>query len=233
MRYLLNLDALGRLNMERIYFDDRHDAGRKLAEQLESYRQLNPVVLALPRGGVPVGFELAKALHSQLDILLVRKIGAPNQPELAAAALVDGDKPILVRNDDVISLLAIGEGYLREAQIKALAEIERRRMLYVGDRPAPRFEDRTVILVDDGIATGASMKAALMAVRRRNPTRLVLAVPVAAGEAFKALSRLADDAIVLQTPDPFRAVGASYLRFPQIEDEEVIALLKASSTAVP
>jgi putative phosphoribosyl transferase len=206
-------------------FEDRRDAGRQLAAALSRYRQSRPVVLALPRGGVPVGFEVAKALAAPLDVLLVRKIGAPGHEELGLGAVVDGQDPQLVLNHDVIRAVGPPPGYIEAERRRQLAEIERRRRQYVGDRPPTLMEGQTVIVVDDGIATGATVKAALRGVSQHRPARLVLAVPVAPADSLDELAAEGDDIVCLATPEPFFAVGPHYRDFTQTEDEEVIRLL--------
>jgi len=206
-------------------FEDRRDAGRRLAAALAHYRDSRSVVLALPRGGVPVGFEVAKALAAPLDVLLVRKIGAPGHEELGLGAIVDGEKPQLVLNPDVVQAVHPPPGYIEAEKDRQLAEIERRRRQYVGDRPATPVEGRTVIIVDDGIATGGTVKAALRGVSQHRPARLVLAVPVAPADSLEELASECDDIICLATPEPFFAVGPHYRDFTQTEDEEVIRLL--------
>ena len=160
-------------------FKDRSDAGRQLAAALAGYKDQQPVILALPRGGVPVAAEVAAALNAPLDLILVRKIGVPFQPELAMGAVVDGGTPIIVRNEDVIQLAAIDESDFKAVCDSELAEIDRRRQRYLGSRERAGVAGRTAIVIDDGIATGATTRAALRATRMRNPKRLVLAVPVA------------------------------------------------------
>jgi predicted phosphoribosyltransferase len=209
-------------------FDDRRDAGRRLAAALARYRHSAPVVLALPRGGVPVAFEIATALDAPLDVLIVRKIGAPGHPELGLGAIVDGDAPQLVLNDDIVAQVAPPAGFIEQEAGRQRAEIERRRRLYVGDRPAPAIAGRTVILVDDGIATGGSVKAALSALARDRPARLVLAVPVAPADTLRQLAGRCDDVVCLASPEPFHAVGPHYRDFTQTEDSEVVALLAAA-----
>jgi putative phosphoribosyl transferase len=206
-------------------FTDRHEAGRRLAERLLALKDKNPVVLALPRGGVPVGFEIARALAAPLDLVLVRKIGAPFQEELAVGAIADGEHPELVTDPQLVAHLDISPEYLDEAKSAALEEIERRRRVYFGDRQPVEITGRTAIVVDDGIATGATMLAALRATRRRRPARLVLAVPVAPRHTLKKLRQEVDETVCLDTPADFFAVGQFYRQFPQLRDEEVIALL--------
>ncbi|MBV9153005.1 MAG: phosphoribosyltransferase [Alphaproteobacteria bacterium] len=215
-------------------FDHRRDAGRRLAAALAGYRQSRPIVLALPRGGVPVGFEVAKALAAPLDVLLVRKIGAPGHEELGLGAIVDGHDPQLVLNEDVVRAVAPPPGYIEAETERQLAEIERRRQHYVGDRPLVPLTDRVVIVIDDGIATGATVKAALRGVRRHRPARLVLAVPVAPVESLNELTAECDDVVCLATPEPFYAVGPHYRDFRQTSDDEVVRLLAdARQRALP
>jgi putative phosphoribosyl transferase len=206
-------------------FADRAEAGRRLAESLARYNDKQPVVLALPRGGVAVGFEIARALQAPLDLVLVRKLGAPLQEELAIGAIADGEHPVLVSDPVLIAGLDVSAEYLEQAKTAALREIERRRGVWLGGRPAVDLSGRAAIVVDDGIATGATMKVALRATRRGNPTSLVLAVPVAARRSLDELRREADDVVCLDTPEPFFAVGQFYRQFPQLRDEDVTALL--------
>jgi putative phosphoribosyl transferase len=206
-------------------FTDRHEAGRRLAERLLPLKTQRPVVLALPRGGVPVGFEIARALAAPLDLVLVRKIGAPQQQELAVGAVADGGQPELVTDERLIGLLGVSAEYLETAKAAALTEIERRRRAYFGDHPPVDLGNRTAIVVDDGIATGATMLAALRATRRRQPARLVLAVPVAPRDTLRRMRGEVDEVVCLDTPADFHAVGQFYQRFPQLRDDEVIALL--------
>ncbi len=203
-------------------FRDRADAGRQLAAALRRFRDAEPLILALPRGGVPVGFEVAKALAATLDVLLVRKIGAPGQGELALGAVVDGGDPQLVLNDDIVASAVPPAGYIETAKQRELAEIERRRRIYRGEEPAAEVSGRTVIVVDDGIATGATMKAALRGLRRNGPRRLVLAVPVAPADTLEELAAECDEIVCLSTPAPLYAIGAHYADFTQTSDDEVI-----------
>jgi len=205
-------------------FKNRADAGRKLAKALAGYKGQEPVVLALPRGGVPVAAEVCAVLNAPLDLILVRKIGAPFQPELAMGAVVDGDAPIVVRNEDVIKLA--GESAFKATCDSELAEIERRRQRYLGGRARVGVEGRTAIVIDDGVATGATTRAALRATRARRPKRLVLAVPVAPTESLADLRADADDVVCLENYEFFGAIGAYYADFRQISDREVIDILK-------
>lgn len=206
-------------------FRDRIEAGRQLAKALARYMADKPVVLALPRGGVPVAAEIAAALEAPLDLVLVRKIGVPYQPELAAGAVVDGGSPVVVRNEDIIRLAGVSEADFSATRDRELAEIERRRKLYLSDRPHPQLKDRTVIVVDDGIATGATTRAALRALRARSPRRLVLAVPVAPTSTLAELKGEADDIVCLEEHEVFGAIGLFYADFSQVADATVTELL--------
>jgi len=206
-------------------FADRTEAGQLLAKRLLHLKDQHPVVLALPRGGVVVGYEIARALAAPLDLVLVRKIGAPGQPELAVGAVADGEQPELVTDPDVLSWLAVGSDYIEATKRQELAEIERRRKLYYGERLPVEIRGRAAIVVDDGIATGATMLAALRAVRRRQPARVVMAVPVAPESSLERLRGEADEVVCLDTPTEFMAVGQFYDRFSQLRDTEVIQLL--------
>ena len=206
-------------------FRDRAEAGRRLAERLLHLKDADPVVLALPRGGVPVAVPIAEALGAPLDLLLVRKIGAPGQPELALGALVEGEPPQTVVNDEVIEMLGVPPGFVTEQAADQLAEIERRRRLWLhGHAPVVPY-GRTVILVDDGLATGAAARAALLALERAGAARRVLAAPVAPPEVAGALRGLCDEAVFLAEPALFGSVGAFYDEFRQVEDAGVAALL--------
>ncbi len=207
-------------------FRNRSDAGRQLAKALAGYNDQQPVILALPRGGVPVAAQVAVALSAPLDLILVRKIGVPFQPELAMGAVVDGGVPIIVRNEDVIRLAGIDESEFQAVCDEELAEIERRRQRYLGNRKHVDVSGRTAIVIDDGIATGATTRAALRATRMRKPKRLVLAVPVAPTESLSALHGDADDVVCLEDHEPFGAISVYYADFSQVPDEEVTEILK-------
>ena len=208
-------------------FSDRADAGRQLAARLAELGLAEPVILALPRGGVPVAVEIARRLAAPLDLVLVRKIGAPGHEELAVGAIVDGERPELVLNPDVVAAYGIDDAWLEGAQNRQLAEIERRRHLYLGGRARVPIAGRTAIVVDDGIATGATVRAALHAVRRAGPRELVLAVPVAAAAVLARLGADADRTVCLETPRDLVAVGQFYRDFRQVEDDEVVRMLAA------
>lgn len=207
-------------------FKNRAEAGRKLAKALASYKDQQPVILALPRGGVPVAAEVAGALKAPLDLILVRKVGVPFQPELAMGAVVDGAAPLIVRNEDVIRLAGIDEADFKAICDSELAEIERRRQRYLGSRERVDVSGRSAIVIDDGVATGATTRAALRATRMRNPKRLVLAVPVAPTDSIAELRSEADDVVCLEDYEFFGAIGAYYADFRQVSDEEVIEFLK-------
>ena len=209
-------------------FKDRRDAGRQLAAKLLGYRDQHPLVLGLPRGGVPVAYEVARALDAPLDIIVVRKLGAPGQPELGIGAVVDGDHPESVLNEDVMSILHVSDAYVQREVALELQEIRRRQERYRGGRAPVPIADRTVILVDDGIATGGSVRAALRGLRRSAPRCLILAVPVAPPETIAALRDEADTVVCLSTPLAFHAVGQFYDDFTQTSDDEVMRLLGAA-----
>lgn len=205
-------------------FDDRRDAGVALAAELTRYRGRDDVVvLALPRGGVPVAYEVARALGTPLDVMIVRKLGVPGQEELALGALASGGVRII--NHGIVRALAIGEDDIEAVARREQHEIERRERTYRGDRPPPELADRVVIVIDDGIATGATMRAAVAALRQHRPTRLIVAVPTASTEACEHLRREADEVVCLATPEPYMAVGRWYRHFDQTSDEEVRTLL--------
>lgn len=205
-------------------FDDRMQAGKLLAERLDEYAgRTDVIVLALPRGGVPVGFEVAQALDVPFDILLVRKLGVPGHEEYAMGAIASGGMRVI--NQDAVDMLGISGATLDAATQHEVQEISRREKLYRGDRPPPDLHGRTVIVVDDGLATGSTMLAAVRALRDSPAARVVVAVPVGAIETCERLRTEADEVVCLRMPEPFRAVGLWYRQFPQLADQEVIDLL--------
>ena len=208
-------------------FEDRRDAGRQLARALRRLALQDPVVLALPRGGVPVAVEVAQALDAPLDLLLVRKIGAPFQPELALAAVAE-DGSVSTNDDLVDPDDRATRAYIDREAARQLGEIARRRQLYLGGRPPLPLAERTAIVVDDGIATGATVRAALGLLRQQRPARIVLAVPVAPRRVVEELRAVADEVVCLDTPAAFEAVGRHYRRFGQVRDDEVAAMLGAA-----
>jgi predicted phosphoribosyltransferase len=205
-------------------FEDRRNAGRLLAEHLTRYRDESPIVFTLPRGGVPVGFEVARALDAPLDIIVARKLGAPGQPEFGIGAVAPGGVRVL--NERAVQALGIPEDYLDWVFERETAEVTRRLQLFRGNRLYPGLETMTAILVDDGLATGVTARAALLALRRLNPRRLVLAVPVCAQQTAELLRTETDDLVCLQTPKDLEAVGLYYRDFAQVPDGEVIRLLE-------
>jgi len=214
--------------MKQRPFRDRREAGRLLATKLGAYaKRPDVIVLALPRGGVPVAYEVARALGAPLDIFLVRKLGVPGYEEFAMGAIATGGVRVL--NDQLVGGLRIPDYIVDEVAAREQQELERRERLYRGDRPAPEVRDRTVILVDDGLATGATMLAAVKALRQQQPARIVVAVPTAAPETCEQLRTVADDVICAITPEPFHAVGLWYDDFSQTMDEEVRDLLARRS----
>lgn len=213
-----------RLLEKTALFTNRADAGQRLAEALRHYQGRKDVmVLALPRGGVPVAFEVANALKAPLDLMLVRKLGAPGQEELAMGAIATGGVRVL--NTDVIDRLRVSDRILAEVTSRESVELERRQRTYRGDRPPPVLKGRCVILVDDGIATGATMRSAVKAARLQKPARLVVAAPVAAVEVVSELRREADEVVCVFTPEPLVAIGCWYDEFTQASDDEVKDLL--------
>jgi putative phosphoribosyl transferase len=206
-------------------FADRRTAGTELAEHLQRYHTRDDViVLALPRGGVPVAYEIARALEAPLDVFLVRKLGLPGRPELAMGAIASGG--IRVLNDDVVRWYGVPADVIDRVAAAEQAELTRRERAYRGDHPPPQLEGRTVVLVDDGLATGSSMKAAVRAVRARHPSRIVVAVPVGAPDTCRELADCADEVVCARMPQPFTAVGLWYRDFSQTTDEEVQMLLQ-------
>jgi putative phosphoribosyl transferase len=215
---------------QEVYFDDRADAGRALARSLAPYAaRPDALVLALPRGGVPVAYEVALALELPLDVFLVRKLGVPGHEELAMGAIASGGVRVL--NERVIQALRIPAATIDAAAAAELSTLERRERCYRGDDPRPQVRERIVILVDDGLATGSSMRAALEALGRREPKRLIAAVPVAPAEACEALRAEADEVICVATPRAFHGVSEWYRDFSQTSDEEVRALLASAARA--
>ena len=209
------------------YFHDRSEAGRVLAEKLMAYANRKDVlILALPRGGVPVAFEIAKALHAPLDVFLVRKLGVPGHEELAMGAIASGG--VTVYNDEVVGGLDISSPMIDMVVTREQQELERREHLYRGDRPFPDLHGRTVVLVDDGLATGATMRAAVVALRQHQPAHSVIAVPIASPDTCEALRTQVDEMICAMTPDPMYAVGLWYEHFDQTSDDEVRELLAAA-----
>lgn len=208
-------------------FTDRADAGRQLAAELTGLASEHPIIYALPRGGVPVGIEIARALGAPLDLLVVRKIGAPGYPEVALGAVADGNDPLLVVNDDVYAATGRDAVGLERARQRELLEIDRRRRQYLGDRPPLDPFGQTVIIVDDGLATGATATVAMAALRRQDAARVVLAVPVAPADRLAAMRNQGDEIVVVDAPDEFWAIGQFYNDFHQLSDEETITLLQS------
>jgi putative phosphoribosyl transferase len=211
-----------------VRFEDRREAGRLLAEKLSKYaHRPDVIVLGLPRGGVPVAFEVAKALDAPLDVFLVRKLGVPAQPELAMGAIASGG--VLVLNEDVVSYLAIPDAELQRVAAREQLELERRERLYRGDKPVCVPSGRTVIVVDDGLATGSSMRAAIGAIKQLRPARLVVAVPVAPAATYLEFKSEVDEIVAYAVPADFDGVGRWYSDFSQTTDEEVCELLSRSN----
>lgn len=212
-------------------FRDRHEAGQRLAQELTHYAgQPDVLILALPRGGVPVAFEVATALGQPLDVFLVRKLGVPGHGELAMGAIATGGVRVL--NDEVVEMLRIPADAIARVAADELRELERRERLYRGDRAAPPVAGRTIILIDDGLATGSSMRAAIAALRQQGPARIVVAVPVAAAETCAEFQREVDEVVCAATPEPFYAVGLWYDNFSQTTDDEVRGLLAQAAGAI-
>jgi predicted phosphoribosyltransferase len=211
--------------MRSVFFEDRHDAGRRLAVILRDRKLRNPIVLGLPRGGVPVAYEVAGALAAPLDVVVVRKLGVPWQPELAIGAIASGGVRIL--NEEVVSgLPGLDDSVIDGIAATELEELERRELLYRGDKPMPNLWGRDVILIDDGLATGATMRAAIQAVRSKQPSTIIVAVPTGSGDTVRSIREIVDELICLETPAFFYAVGQSYRKFNQTTDEEVRGLLE-------
>jgi len=215
-----------------VTFRDRTEAGRQLADALLGYRYALPFVLALPRGGVPVAAQIADRLNAPLDVIIVRKIGLPEQPELAMGALVEGDPPIVLKNQDVISAASVSPRTFSAAEQRELVEARRRRRLYRGDRQPIDIGGHTAIVVDDGMATGATMRVALAALRGRHPLRTIVAVPIASSDAAAIVRREADHLVCLEEHRDFGAIGTFYDDFPQVSDRDVIEALQRSARRI-
>jgi putative phosphoribosyl transferase len=207
-------------------FKDRVEAGKRLASALRSFAGKGAIVLAIPRGGVVVGFEVARALGLPLDVIIPRKIGAPDNPELAIGAMTEDGTVIL--DESLISYLGVPEGYVKEESNRQKLEIERRLRLYRGEVSYPTLRNRDVIIVDDGIATGSTMKAALVSTRKRGAKSVIVAIPVGPPSTIRELKKEADHVVCLHTPESFQAIGQFYVDFAQTTDEEVTSLLKLS-----
>jgi len=211
-----------------IMFEDRVEAGRKLAKRLVQYKGKDAIVLAIPRGGVSVGYEVAKELGAALDVIIPHKIGAPGNPELAIGAVTqDGT---LMLNSQLIEYLQVSENYIQSEAERQRKEIERRMAKYRGNKEYPRLKGRIAILVDDGVATGATLRAAIASIRKNKPASLVLAVPVGPPDTIEALRNEVDTVVCLSTPEPFFAIGQFYRSFSQTSDEEVIRLLSRAES---
>lgn len=212
---------------------DRATAGRALGKRLAAMHPADPIVLALPRGGIPVGLEIARALQAPLDLLLVRKIGVPYQRELAVAAVMDGPEAVIVVDEPIRADVGIPQSYIDEQARIELAEIERWRRAYLGNRAPLPVAGRTAIIVDDGIATGTTVRAAIKGLRRRQPARIVLAVPVAPRDTAAQLLGEVDDLVCLLQPEVFHAIGLFYGDFHQLSDDEVMRALTAAGDYAP
>jgi putative phosphoribosyl transferase len=217
---------------DRSPFIDRRDAGRKLAQRLARFAGADPVILALPRGGVPVAFEVAQALNAPLDLVMVRKIGAPDNEELGIGAVVDGADPQVVLDQEGLQIVRPPPGYVDAAISRQLEEIGRRRNAYLPGRTPISVTDRVVIVVDDGVATGNTALAALRALGRVRPKTLILAVPVIAADRLSVFASEADEVVAVQAPGRLRSVGEHYLDFAQTTDQEVLRLLEASAHTI-
>lgn len=222
-------DASREVKRMNSQFRDRTEAGQLLAAELMEYAECPDVlVLGLPRGGVPVAYQIAKALHAPLDVWLVRKLGVPGQEELAMGAIAMGG--IMVLNNDVIKTLRLPQKTVYQVAAEEKQELERRSQVYRGDRPLPEIQNRTVILVDDGIATSSTLRAAIAALQQQTPRRVIAAAPVAPPAVCKSLKGVVDDVVCLKTPDPLHSIGSWYVDFSQTTDEEVCDLLNRSTT---
>lgn len=211
-----------------MYFHDRSEAGHILAQTLEQYKNRPDVlVLGLPRGGVPVAYEVARELNAPLDVFIVRKLGVPGHEELGMGAIATGGVRIL--HEGIIRELGMPQRIIDAVTANEQKELERRERLYRGDRPAPAMQGRVVIIVDDGLATGSTMKAAIAAIRQQQPARLIVAVPTAPAQTCTELKEMADEVVCALTPEPFYAVGGSYVDFSQTTDEEVRDLIRRAA----
>ncbi|MEX0880399.1 MAG: phosphoribosyltransferase [Thermoanaerobaculia bacterium] len=208
-------------------FEDRIHAGRALADRLAPYRGRDVLVLGIPRGGVPVAAEVARRLDADLDVVVARKLGAPGEPELAIGAVTANGGEFL--NEDVVRSLGVSDAYIHGVKREQMEEARRRETRFRGDRPAEGMQDRVAIVVDDGLATGATMRAAVRSVRKHRPARLIVAVPVGSREACAALRDEADEVVCLSVPEPFGAVGSFYRNFEPVEDAEVGSILREFS----
>lgn len=206
-------------------FQDRKEAGRRLGKILKKYKFESPIILAIPRGGVVVGFEVAKLLKAPLDVIIARKVGVPTQPELGMGAVAEGGVKIL--DKDLIEQIRIPRGSVNEVIAKERAEIKRRRSLYRGNKPITNIENRVVILVDDGLATGVSARAAIESIKKLRPKKIIFAAPVCAKESEQNLRHLVDELFCILIPPGFDSVGRWYQNFDQVTDEEVKELLKS------
>ncbi|MCH4559165.1 phosphoribosyltransferase [Mesorhizobium jarvisii] len=209
-------------------FRDRQEAGKRLGVEVGKLSLHRPVVLALPRGGVPVAVEVAKALKAPLDLIIVRKVGAPGNAELAVAAIVDGDPPQVVLNREIVDAYALDDDELRVLIANERPELERRRLAYRGKRPPIAIAGKTAIIVDDGVATGTTMKVAIRALKRRSPREIVVAIPVAPPDTLAELTQETDSIVCLSQPAHFLALGYHYRSFPQLTDDDVTEALAAA-----
>lgn len=205
-------------------FNDRVEAGKQLGTALKKYSGEDIIVLGIPRGGVVTGFYVAEELEAPLDVIVPKKLGAPMNPELAIGAVTEEGEPIV--DEDLVERLGVTQSYIEEEAESKKDEIQRRLKLYRGDRPYPSLKDKVVILVDDGIATGATMKAGIASVKSRNPSKLVVGVPVSSPSSVREIEPEVDEVVALSTPTPFYAIGQFYEWFPQNTDEQVIRLLE-------